>query len=184
MDDQTQTPPTSPVQPDPVTTPTPAPAPPPEAASGGPQWSGTTPNNYTGTAAAPAGNGMFSRRMGRIDFFVCCLLPGLIVAILAGLTLAASHAASGGGGVGLALIAVLVELAVAVAALPIVFSAYIRRLHDLNMTGWLSLLILIPFLGLLFALYLLFAPGTAGANNYGEPVTTHSLGVTLGFKKP
>ncbi|KJV39811.1 DUF805 domain-containing protein [Acinetobacter brisouii] len=43
----------------------------------------------------------------------------------------------------------------------------IRRLHDLNQSGWMSLLLLIPMLNLLFGLYLVLARGTPHANNYG-----------------
>ncbi|MHA3048379.1 DUF805 domain-containing protein [Acinetobacter sp. ANC 4639] len=43
----------------------------------------------------------------------------------------------------------------------------IRRLHDLNQSGWMSLLLLIPMLNLLFSLYLVLARGTPHANNYG-----------------
>lgn len=43
----------------------------------------------------------------------------------------------------------------------------IRRLHDRNHSGWLSLLLLVPLINIIFALYLLFAKGTSGANHYG-----------------
>lgn len=43
----------------------------------------------------------------------------------------------------------------------------IKRLHDLNQTGWLSLLQLIPVVSFIFGLYLLFADGTRGSNEYG-----------------
>ena len=47
----------------------------------------------------------------------------------------------------------------------------IRRLHDLNKTGWLALLMLVPVVNTIFSLYLLFAPGTVGANDYGaDPI--------------
>lgn len=47
----------------------------------------------------------------------------------------------------------------------------IRRLHDLNKTGWLCLIMLIPVINTLFGIYLLFAPGTVGYNDYGaDPV--------------
>ena len=45
----------------------------------------------------------------------------------------------------------------------------IKRLHDLNWTGWLSLLYVIPLVNLIFAIILLFAPGNAGPNKYGPP---------------
>lgn len=44
----------------------------------------------------------------------------------------------------------------------------IRRLHDLNKTGWLCLLLLVPVLQFLFTLYALLAPGTPHRNDYGD----------------
>ncbi|MBR7025121.1 MAG: DUF805 domain-containing protein [Selenomonadaceae bacterium] len=44
----------------------------------------------------------------------------------------------------------------------------IRRLHDLNKSGWFMLLLLVPLVNLLFLLYLWFMPGTQGYNRYGE----------------
>lgn len=43
----------------------------------------------------------------------------------------------------------------------------IRRLHDLNKTGWLCLVTMIPAVNAPFCIYLLFAPGTVGSNQYG-----------------
>lgn len=48
----------------------------------------------------------------------------------------------------------------------------IRRLHDKNQSGWLSLIALVPLINIFFMLYLIFAPGTQGANNYGQPRDT------------
>ena len=47
------------------------------------------------------------------------------------------------------------------------FMVGIRRLHDLNRTGWFMLLVFIPVVNLIFAIYLLFFKGTEGYNNYG-----------------
>lgn len=44
-----------------------------------------------------------------------------------------------------------------------------RRLHDLNKSGWLMLLSLIPLLNILLMIYLLLGAGTAGNNRYGAP---------------
>ena len=54
-----------------------------------------------------------------------------------------------------------------------------RRLNDMNRTGWLSLLIFVPFVNLGLGLWLLFAPGSEGANNYGPPPCPNSLGVMV-----
>ena len=54
----------------------------------------------------------------------------------------------------------------------LVFSAVhifltIRRLHDLNRSGWYYLVLFVPLVNVLFSLYLFFAPGTVGPNQYG-----------------
>ena len=47
-----------------------------------------------------------------------------------------------------------------------------RRLHDLNMSGWLLLLYFVPFVNtivsLVFFVLLYFIQGTEGENNYGQ----------------
>lgn len=81
-------------------------------------------------------------------------------------------------------------------SLPYLFSLQIRRLHDLNLNGWLWTITIIPFISLfalplpgsttanqiwlitanvasfaasLFSFYITLWPGTKGPNNYGEP---------------
>jgi len=46
--------------------------------------------------------------------------------------------------------------------------AGIRRLHDLNRSGWFMLIVLIPIVDVIFGLYMLFRRGTEGSNKYGE----------------
>ncbi len=43
----------------------------------------------------------------------------------------------------------------------------VRRLHDQDKSGWLYLLIFIPFLGWLALIILMCIPGTSGDNKYG-----------------
>lgn len=47
-------------------------------------------------------------------------------------------------------------------------AAGIRRLHDINKSGWFMLICLIPLVGL-YLIYLLAQPSDSGSNNYGEP---------------
>ncbi len=48
----------------------------------------------------------------------------------------------------------------------------VRRLHDLDKSGWWNLLLLIPYVDIVFGLYLTFAKGTDGDNKYGhDPLT-------------
>ncbi|WP_111860777.1 DUF805 domain-containing protein [Acinetobacter sp. CFCC 10889] len=57
----------------------------------------------------------------------------------------------------------------------------IRRLHDLNKTGWLSLVLLIPLIGLFFWIYISCAKGDEGYNNYGAPRLTRGWEKVLGW---
>ena len=43
----------------------------------------------------------------------------------------------------------------------------IRRLHDLGRSGNFALLVIVPIVGILFSIYLFFAPGQVGWNQYG-----------------
>lgn len=51
----------------------------------------------------------------------------------------------------------------------------IQRCHDMDWTGWASLLVLIPLAGLLFW----FVPGTPGANRFGGPPPPNGTGVKV-----
>ena len=57
----------------------------------------------------------------------------------------------------------------------------VRRLHDINLSGWWYLLSLIPYVGALM-IVVAFIPGTIGANRFGpDPRMTtlrRSLGIT------
>ena len=52
-----------------------------------------------------------------------------------------------------------------------------RRLNDLNQSGWLSLILLVPLVSFFFGLYMLFSRGTGGSNNYGPMPTENSTSV-------
>ena len=61
------------------------------------------------------------------------------------------------------------------ALLPFLISSYtlmIRRLHDLDLSGYFSLMNFVPLVNLGLMIYLFFAEGTRGANIYGsDPLT-------------
>ena len=46
-----------------------------------------------------------------------------------------------------------------------------RRLHDMNKSGWLQLIWIIPILGWIYLIYLLAQPSDAADNQYGVPPT-------------
>ena len=61
------------------------------------------------------------------------------------------------------LIGLLISLAIAVVG----FGVTARRFHDINITGWASLILLVPFIGFFAVLYLCWREGDKGANPFG-----------------
>ncbi len=47
--------------------------------------------------------------------------------------------------------------------------AGVRRLHDLGKSGWFLLIVLVPFLGALYLLYLFTKHGEQSENQFGAP---------------
>ena len=64
------------------------------------------------------------------------------------------------------------------------FVIVIRRLNDMNKSGWLSLLNLIPIVNIGMALWLLFGSGDEGANQYGPPPCKNTTGVIVACIAP
>ena len=65
---------------------------------------------------------------------------------------------------------VLIFIALAlllIAVLPATICLYARRCHDLNITGWVSVLTVVPIVGILLILAFWIIPGTSGDNEYG-----------------
>lgn len=57
----------------------------------------------------------------------------------------------------------------------------IKRCHDLNISGWWCLTVVVPIITLLFV----FAPGTKGGNRFGPPPPPNTTGVkVLGYLVP
>ena len=50
----------------------------------------------------------------------------------------------------------------------LVYFNTIKRLHDLDKSGWYLLLNFVPIINVIFSLYLIFVKGTDGPNGYGE----------------
>ncbi len=55
----------------------------------------------------------------------------------------------------------------------------VQRLHDIGWSGWLWLLNFVPVVGSVFALLMLFMPGSAGPNRYGPPPPPNSRSVIV-----
>lgn len=63
---------------------------------------------------------------------------------------------------------VLFALAYVVCVIYAMIVLCIKRLHDLNLSGWLSILVMIPYLNILFLAYLCIKEGVPESNDYGD----------------
>lgn len=58
-------------------------------------------------------------------------------------------------------------------------SLFVRRWHDLELSGWLSLLFLLPLVGIMAGIMLMVTEGSAKANKYGRPNSPRRLFAVL-----
>jgi uncharacterized membrane protein YhaH (DUF805 family) len=98
-------------------------------------------------------------RLGRVRYIGYTAGLAVLIAII-GIGLAQVMTAVGQAAVGTG-IAVVTYVAVYV----VTFLLTIQRAHDFNTTGWISLLVLLPLVSLIFW----FIPGTKGENRFGLP---------------
>lgn len=113
-----------------------------------------------------------SGRIGRVRYLayglINSLISVLVVAFSAGLLAAHSSVLFVAIG-GIAYLAMIVYSIILMK----------RRLNDLDKSGWLGLLMIIPIVNFVMALYLLFGPGTSGQNRFGPPPTKNNTGTIL-----
>lgn len=102
---------------------------------------------------------------------------GMVAGIISVIFVALGLASVGG---------ILVILLVAVGYLGFVVlhcMSGLRRLHDINASGWLLLLLILPLVNLVLLIALLFVPGTKGENKFGprpQPAPTLIKVVAIG----
>lgn len=115
-------------------------------------------------------------RLGRLRYltysFAISIILNLVVGVSAGVATALPQE------LGAIVIMILMIVAYVMAVVTGVF-IMIKRFHDLNRSGWLSLLMLIPLVNLIVGLLLLFAPGKSEVNNYGPPPPPNSRGLVI-----
>ncbi len=106
-------------------------------------------------------------RFGRIDYLAYAVLLGIVMAVFGagvGALITASGAVSDSM-LTVGIINFLITLPLSV--IGILFM--IRRLHDLNWSGWVAITYFIPLVNLVMFLILVFMRGTPEANKYGPP---------------
>ncbi len=115
-------------------------------------------------------------RLGRVRYLGysigLTLLFSLILGLVVGILTAAIGAADPSSAAGVATAAGGLSYIV-LFAVQIVLAT--RRAHDFNSSGWLSLLVLVPLVNLIF----LFIPGTRGENRFGKPPPPNTVGVII-----
>lgn len=111
-----------------------------------------------------------SGRIGRVRFFaytmmlvLCIMVVMFVVGILGAILLPILGESIG------AVLGVILMVTIWASMVYVNFAPSIRRLNDLNKTGWISLLHLVPLVNILLWLYLSFARGDEGVNDYGAP---------------
>lgn len=114
-----------------------------------------------------------SGRIGRLRYlaysfstmFLFMIVMGILAAVLMPL-----FAKKGSGGVAMGIAMVVIYI-------PIIALSFImikRRLNDLDKSGWLGLLMLVPLLNMFFGFYLMLASGSSGSNSYGPKPSKNS----------
>ena len=111
-------------------------------------------------------------RFGRFSYLAGNCLLAIVASIILGIFIAIFpntfvNLETGNFGGGMIFI-----ILIYVALMYFTFVFTIRRLHDRNHTGWLSLLMLVPLANVILMLYLIFAPGDDRSNSYGSPRPT------------
>ena len=115
-------------------------------------------------------------RIGRVRY-VAYLMGGTLLSMLAAMALLIPIGVASNNSV----LATFVPLLSTLAMLFVTFVLAIRRLHDINLSGWLSILTLVPIVNLGLGLWLLFGAGSKGSNPYGPAPGKNTEGVIAMF---
>lgn len=117
----------------------------------------------------------FSGRASRSEYWWWTLVSAIVTTILntlatvvgsAGATVSDSGTVTlGGGAIAFYVILGIWGLATLVPSLALL----VRRLHDGNFTGWLALLVLVPFLGVLAVFVLSLLPSNPAGQRFDKP---------------
>lgn len=120
----------------------------------------------------------FDGRIGRLRYWAYSIGWGMLMMPIMFMTvgMGALTGAMGNAGAGGSLLGAGIGY-LASFAITIVLAR--RRLNDLGKSGWLGVLMIVPFVNFIFALWLLFGSGDAEANEYGPAPGPNSTGVKV-----
>jgi len=106
-----------------------------------------------------------SGRIGRLRYLAYTFGASLLIGIVAALTTAVLGPTVGS----------MITLVAYVALLVFCVLVMIQRSHDMDWSGWMVLLSIIPFVGLIW----IFKSGTKGENRFGAPPPPNTTGVKI-----
>ncbi len=95
----------------------------------------------------------FSGRTARKEYWMFVLI-NFVISVVIGVV---------GNAINMEMLSTLYSLAVMIPGLAV----SIRRLHDINKSGWMLLVSLIPIVGLIWLIVLMATKGDEGENQYG-----------------
>ncbi len=129
----------------------------------------------------------FNGRIGRMRYLAYSIGASFVLMLVTMPLIGMSvfTGAAMGGEAGMSMMTMLGMAVYYIGAIVISVMYAKRRLNDLNRSGWWFLLFIVPIVNLLLVIYLLFFPGTDGANNFGPAPAANSIGVLiLGWMLP
>ena len=109
-----------------------------------------------------------------LSYLAIAVVGGILAAIMGGFE---NASANSGATMLLGLLAMVVMLFILV--MTVIYA--IRRLNDINASGWFVLLFLVPIVNLIMGLLLVFLPGTKGPNKFGPRPVANSGRVIAAF---
>ena len=109
-----------------------------------------------------------------LSYLAIAVAGGILAAIMGGFE---NASANSGATMLLGLLAMVVMLFILV--MTVIYA--IRRLNDINASGWFVLLFLVPIVNLIMGRLLVFLPGTKGPNKFGPRPVANGGGVIAAF---
>ncbi len=105
-------------------------------------------------------------RIGRLRYFAYSIGIVLALYLAMGISMGLATLLPESAGT---IISAIITIVAAIAMIYISIVLMIQRLHDTDKSGWLSLIMLIPIISIIFTFYLWFMPGSAEQNRFGNP---------------
>jgi uncharacterized membrane protein YhaH (DUF805 family) len=112
-----------------------------------------------------------SGRIGRVRYLA---FSTIMMAVFVGLFLLAGTAS-----IVMAPLGIVLMVAAYLPMLVMSFVLARRRFNDLDQSGWLSILMLIPLVNVLIGLWLLFGRGSEQANRFGPPPSPNTTAMVV-----